>query len=84
MVVHPASHWVPRAPWYSGCRPAGIPFGYGGLTLSAALSQVLPLGILRFVPVRNPDDPKVFGLGSPLFARRYSGVLVLIPLPPVT
>ena len=75
MVVHPASHWVPRAPWYSGSRPPCRPFAYEGLTLFAALSQTLPLGWFRFVPARNPGPPKSSGLGSPLFARRYSGVL---------
>ena len=75
MVVHPASHWVPRAPWYSGFLPTQISFRYEGLTLFAALSQVLPLEILRLMEVRNPEDPKVFGLGSSLFARRYSGIL---------
>ena len=84
MVVHPASHWVPRAPWYSGSRPARISFRYEGLTLFAAFSQMLPLEILRFLSVRNPGSPKTPGLGSSLFARRYLGILMLIPLPPVT
>ena len=84
MVVHPASHWVPRAPWYSGSRPTQISFRYEGLTLFAQPSQTVPLEILRFMSVRNPGDPKVPGLGSSLFARRYSGILMLIPLPPVT
>ena len=43
MVVHPASHWVPRALWYSGSLPAFHSFVYEGLTLFAAPSQMLPL-----------------------------------------
>ena len=43
MVVHPASHGVPRALWYSGSLPAFHSFVYEGLTLFAAPSQMLPL-----------------------------------------
>ena len=43
MVVHPASHRVPRALWYSGSLPAFHSFVYEGLTLFAAPSQMLPL-----------------------------------------
>ncbi len=75
MVVHPASHWVPRAPWYSGSLPPCRLFAYEGLTLFAASSQMLPLSWFRFMEARNPRSPKSPGLGSPRFARRYSGVL---------
>ena len=71
MVVHPASHKVPRVPWYSGYRTDRIPFAYGGLTLCAPPSQTVLLGLFLFVPVRNPEGPKAFGLGASPFARRY-------------
>ena len=71
MVVHPASHRVPRAPWYSGSRPACRPFAYEGLALSAVPSQALPLGRASLLPVLNPGGPRAPGLGSSRFARRY-------------
>ena len=43
MVVHPASHRVPRALWYSGFLPILHSFVYEGLTLFAVPSQILPL-----------------------------------------
>ena len=55
MVVHPVSHWVPRAPWYSGYRPGCHPFVYGGLTLCAGPSQVLPLECLPFCRSSTPE-----------------------------
>ena len=73
MVVHPASHRVPRAPWYSGSRPACRPFAYEGLALSAVPSQALPLGRASLLPVLNPGGPRAPGLGSSRFARRYWG-----------
>ena len=73
MVVHPASHKVSRVSWYSGYRPVGISFVYGGFTFCAAPSQKLQLEILPFMPVLNPGRPKTSGLGSSLFARRYYG-----------
>ena len=75
MVVHPASHRVPRVPWYSGYRPSRQPFAYGGLTLCARTSQSVLLNCFRFMPVLNPGGPKTSGLGSSLFARRYWGNL---------
>ena len=38
-------------------------------------AQKLRLERFRFLPVRNPARPKTCGLGSALFARRYSGYL---------
>ena len=73
MVVHPASHRVPRVPWYSGFRPGHVSFAYGGFTLCAQPSQTVPLKTLSFLPVLNPVRPKTSGLGSSLFARRYYG-----------
>ena len=69
MVVHPASHKVPRVSWYSGYRPSRLPFAYQGFTVCAAPSQKLRLESLRFPPVLNPGRPKMSGLGSALFAR---------------
>ena len=43
-MVLPDSHGVARAPWYSGTDPRSrFGFAYGGVTLYAAPSQVLPL-----------------------------------------
>ena len=43
-MVLPDSHGVARAPWYSGfCSQSRFGFVYGGVTLYAAPSQVLPL-----------------------------------------
>ena len=76
MVVHPASHKVPRVSWYSGYQPAGVLFAYGSFTFCARSSQIVQLRALRLVPVLNPGRPKTSGLGSSLFARRYWGNLV--------
>ncbi len=38
-MVPAPSHKVPRVSWYSGSRPAGLPFAYGAFTLSGWLSQ---------------------------------------------
>ncbi len=76
MVVHPASHKVPRVSWYSGYQPSQLPFAYQGFTVCAAPSQKLRLESFRFLPVLNPGRPKMSGLGSALFARRYLGYLV--------
>ena len=73
MVVHPASHRVPRVPWYSGFQPVLQPFVYEGVTLFARPSHAVPLGCFPFVLVLNPESPKAFGLGSSRFARRYWG-----------
>ena len=43
-MVLPGSHGVARAPWYSGAMPRSRRrFAYGGVTLCAAPSQMLPL-----------------------------------------
>ena len=76
MVVHPASHRVPRVPWYSGFQPVLQPFVYEGLTLFARPSHAVPLDCFPFVLILNPESPKAFGLGSSRFARRYWGNLV--------
>ena len=76
MVVHPASHKIPRVPWYSGFLPIRRAFGYEGFTLFATVSHLFPLACLPFLQVRNPNSPRAFGLGSSRFARRYSGSLM--------
>ena len=75
MVVHPSSHWVPRAPWYSGYRPDWHLFDYEGFTLFAWLFQAIHLRCFFFMSVLNPEYPKMLGLGSAPFARRYLGYL---------
>ena len=50
-MVLPVSHGVSRAPWYSGTYPRSRPhFTYGGITLYARPSQVLPLRNRFFTP----------------------------------
>ena len=53
-----------------------IVFAYGAITLYRAPFQKLPLTTRSITPVRNPVHPKVYGLGSARFARRYWGHLV--------
>ena len=56
-MVLPDSHGVARAPWYSGVRSRSRRgFTYGGVTLCAAPSQVLPLP-QRFVTPRQGCNP---------------------------
>ena len=56
--------------------PLALPFAYPALTVCGSPFQVIRLGLTRFMQVRNPDYPKIIGLGSALFARRYCGHLV--------
>ena len=56
--------------------PLALPFAYPALTVCGSPFQVIQLGLTRFMPVRNPREPKLSGLGSALFARRYCGHLV--------
>ena len=53
-----------------------VAFAYGAFTLSRAPFQKLPLTTRSIMPARNPAYPKVDGLGSARFARRYWGHLV--------
>ena len=48
MVVHPASHGIPRAPWYSGSSPVPSAFVYGILTLCDWLSHAIRLASSPF------------------------------------
>ena len=51
-------------------------FAYGAFTLFRAPFQKLPLATHLIMPVHNPAHPRVRGLGSARFARRYWGHLV--------
>ena len=53
-----------------------VVFAYGAFTLSRAPFQKLQLTTRSITPLRNPANPKVGGLGSARFARRYWGHLV--------
>ena len=79
IVVDPDSGWVPRAPPYSGTASwRRIRSAYGAVTLSGPAVRPVPLclGLItpRVIPMR-PYNPALGGLGSSLFARRYSGNL---------
>ena len=71
-MVLPASHKVPRVPWYSGsCR--SLPFSVTGLSPSpAGLSRPIPLTSRSLVQSSTPKCSHL-GLGSLRFARRYLG-----------
>ena len=70
----PTGFLVPRGTLDPGLGT--VVFAYGAVTLSRAPFQKLPLTTLPILPVRNPVHPKVHGLGSARFARRYWGHLV--------
>ena len=76
MVVRPASRKVSRVSWHSGYRPIRYLFAYRSFTFYARPSQAIQLSHFWFMLVLNPKDPKISGLGSSLFARRYWGNLV--------
>ena len=56
MVVHPASHGIPRAPWYSGSSPLASAFVYGILTLCDWISHSIRLASAQF---RLSATPKI-------------------------
>ena len=71
-MVLPASHWVSRAPWYSGADCANSYFVYGAFTLFGCTFQCYSTIFVRSrMSVRNPGCPKTSGLASSPFARRY-------------
>ena len=70
----PTGFLVPRGTLDPGLEL--VVFAYGAFTLSRAPFQKLPLTTRSIPPVRNPAHPKVHGLGSARFARRYWGHLV--------
>ena len=70
------SHRVPRAPCYSGAYWLALAFVYGTVTLYGVMFQSLPLAFtIPLCGSHNPGPACRSGLGSPRFARRYSGVL---------
>ena len=71
----PTSYKIPRASWYSGSLPLVLFHLRGSYALWLTF-QVIRLGRTRLMQVRNPNHPKMTGLGSALFARRYCGHLV--------
>ena len=72
-MVPPTSHKVPRVSWYSGSCLLRMDFGYGAFTLSGWLSQNhSPIQSAHFMQSVTPTCTHA-GLGSSLFARRYSG-----------
>ena len=74
------SHGIPRAPRYSGSTLWSLLFAYKGLTFFARSSQIFRLSSLQVMSVRTPACA---GLGSSLFARRYSGNRVFFLFLPV-
>ena len=56
MVVHPASHGIPRAPWYSGSSPLASAFVYGILTLCDWISHSIRLASAQ---LRLSATPKI-------------------------
>ena len=71
-MVLPASHWVSRAPWYSGAVCARSCFAYAAFTPFGCTFQCYSATLTRSRPtVRNPGRPKTSGLASSHFARRY-------------
>ena len=55
---------------------AALPFAYMTVTCYGTSFQMFRLGLALILPVLNPTHPKMRGLGSALFARRYCGHLV--------
>lgn len=68
-VVPPPSRGISRAPRYSGSASAGILAGTGPSPSPAARSSAFPFGCFAF---SAPHTPAFAGLGSSVFARRYS------------
>ena len=56
MVVHPASHGIPRAPWYSGSSPFASVFVYGILTLCDWPSHAIRLDSTVHDVSPNPEE----------------------------
>ena len=53
-----------------------LPFAYRALTFCGLPFQVVRLDLTKIMLVLNPKEPKLPGLGSSPFARRYLGNLV--------
>ena len=73
-VVPPASHRVPRVPWYSGSRAALSRFRVRGFhPLWPAFPKPFRYRSFALCAVLNPQRACPLGLASSRFARRYSG-----------
>ena len=71
-MVLPASHRISRVPWYSGSLPLFSSVSSTGLSPSSAeLSNSVRLPLTLLFTVSSPRYLSI-GLGSFLFARRYS------------
>ena len=72
-MVPPASHRIPRVLWYSGTGCGFLVFDYAAFTLSGEAFQ--PSSSNNILRLCRPSTPRSMlpGLGSSLFARRYSG-----------
>ena len=68
----PASHWISRAPWYSGYSLLFLLFVYRILTFCDWPSQTIRLSIHYVMRVLQPQVRRP-GLDCSLFARRYWG-----------
>jgi hypothetical protein len=74
-VVPPRSHGVSRVPWYSGSSLSAFSISPTGL-LPPLAGLPRPFGYvysLCYWTCPNPSQPKLTGLGSSPFARRYLG-----------
>ena len=72
-MVLPASHRIPRVPWYSGSCRLTSAFVYGTFTLFGLPSQVVLLASVMPSAVLNPYYISIIGLASSPFARHYLG-----------
>ena len=72
-MVPPASHRVPRVPWYSGSCHADSYFAYRTLTVYGPLSQNCSAILVRSLMQSATPGCVHPGLGSFPFARRYLG-----------
>ena len=82
MMVHPASHRVSRALWYSGTGLSHLIFIYGSITLYAGPFQNLRLTSMVHVGRPQPQKSKLLWFGlvpvrSPLLGESQ---LISIPL----
>ena len=71
-MVPPDSHWISRAPWYSGYSLLFLLFAYRILTFCDWPSQTIRLSIHHILRVLQPQIRRP-GLDWSLFARRYWG-----------
>ena len=72
-MVPPTSHKVSRVSWYSGSCRVQPDFAYGSFTLCGWLSQNHSAILLHSLLQSLTPECTHPGLGSFLFARRYSG-----------